>query len=305
MMPARAHMGIERWTFMALAFVVCTDVNLYQRNGGMPSMFDDAAPEERTGNKRSELLMKTLMKRLGIVLAALAMVWALAACSSVETGATPAVNNAREGWAPPFDDPKTYIQALEEAMDARYGGRDAWPQGFDVFLAMAKYHSGLEKSYKPMTAWASGKLQALEEAALTSKEAAAEFLSALRDEIAARVGLARTWSYEAHALSGAAYVYSGNASLAGSVTLPRPEDLTEDEAIAIAREAIQKQYDLTDEDIEELGVYAVYFRDDAFYGSSWWSITIGINDQGFERYYANITTPAGEIMVATRNDGNG
>ena len=213
-----------------------------------------------------------------------------------------------EGAWPP-DDAETYIQALEEAMDAHYGERDAWPQGFDAYLSIAKYYSGLDESYEPLTAWASESLQALERAAVSNKNderAAADFLYALQHEMESSEGFSRSWPYQAHALIGAAFVYSGNADLSGNVALPSEADITQEQAIAIACEAIQEKYDLSDEDIDQLGVFTHFSVGDGIYFQSpYWGVVIGINEFGYERYYAYILSPTGEIMTAMRNDGNG
>lgn len=87
--------------------------------------------------------------------------------------------------------------------------------------------------------------------------------------------------------------------------LPSEEDLTEAEAIAIAREALQARYQLSDEEIESLGLYAQFVADASTHGTSYWIVFIGLRETGFELYYAYIASPSGEILEATRNDGNG
>lgn len=198
------------------------------------------------------------------------------------------VGYARDDGGVWFDTPKTYIQTLEDALDARYGGRDAWPEGFDVLLGIAKLYGGLDASYTPPEPDAIGK-----------------FLFVFKETLEFRDGFMRSWPYEAHALYAAALIYSGNPDLSNHWALPGENDLTEAEAIAIARKAIQEQYTLSDQEIDELGIYTQFIADDMPYGTPYWYVTIGINEIGAERYYACVTSPEGEIMIATRNDGNG
>jgi len=110
----------------------------------------------------------------------------------------------------PYDDPEAYIRSLEDAMDARYGGREKWPQGFDAFPAIAKYCAGIEPSYESTLAWAPDWLLALEAnviAGAGGKLAAEELLNALARAMEIRYGPARTLPYEAQALMDAAFLY--------------------------------------------------------------------------------------------------
>ncbi|HML49127.1 MAG TPA: hypothetical protein PKE04_20495 [Clostridia bacterium] len=218
------------------------------------------------------------------------------------------VGHAQEELPPPYDDVAAYVQTLEEAMDARYGERAAWPQGFDAFLAVVRFFGGLDEGYELTTAWGSQTLQAWESEAIVQRndpEAAWRFLYMLQEEMQARNGYPRTWPYEAHALINAAFVYSGNAYMAGYNALPGKEDLTEAEAVAIAREALQARYQLSDEEVERLGLYSQFVADGSTNGTNFWIVFIGLRETGFELYYAYIASPSGEILEATRNDGNG
>ena len=210
----------------------------------------------------------------------------------------------------PYDDAAAYTQALEDAMNARYGSRDAWPQGFDTFLAVARYYGGVDATYASTTAWAAPALRDLEEKAVADKtngEAALEFLNALKDSMTppdAPDPCGFSWPYEAQALMNAAFVYANNASCSNEALLPSEGDMTQKDAIAIALEAIQQQYDLSDEDIGQYPVYS-RFTTTAIFETPFWAVIIGLNDQGYELYYAYIASPSGEILRATRNDANG
>jgi len=254
------------------------------------------APKISSGSKGVQILRK--LKRWAILLLCLLLP------AGISLG-------GEQGLPPEFDEAAVYIPQLEAAMDAWYGSRDAWPQGFDTFLAVARYYGGLDAAYASALEWAPDWLQALEANAIpgtaNKPQALPDFLSELRvflnsDEPLDPLGWA--WPYEAHALATAAYVYSGHASYSNYAALPPENALPLENAIAIAREAIQKQYALSDEDIGQYPVYAQFFVGDWF-GPPFWGIVIGLNDLGHERYYAYIASPSGEILVANRNDANG
>jgi len=214
---------------------------------------------------------------------------------------------AQGSYGMPYDDAETYIQALEDAMDARYGGRDGWPQGFDTFLAVARYYGGLDTSYEAESTWLSKDLQAMEakfDSDINNRIIADTFLYGLTSAIEYRDGFARTWPYEALALMGAALMYAGTVPLSSSWALPAENALASEEAMAIARDAVQEKYGLSDEDITELGVYS-YYTVDMRFDSPYWCVTIGVKNDGGEVYYAFIASPSGEVLLANRNDGNG
>jgi len=211
----------------------------------------------------------------------------------------------------PFDDAEAYVQALTDAMDARYGGRDAWPQGFDTYLALARYYSGIETAYTPTLAWAPGWIQMMEASATSGRTdqpaAAEEFLRALKDllkptDLFDPFGWSRP--YEAKALISAVFTYSGNADSSDYAALPSDDDLPQEDAIAIARETIQNEYGLSDDDIDQLPAYTQFCVGDWF-GTPFWGVVFGLNDLGYEHYYAYIASPAGEVIIAVRNDGSG
>ena len=210
-----------------------------------------------------------------------------------------------------YDDAEAYVRALEEAMDARYEGREAWPQGFDTMLTLVKHCSGIDMACTPTLAWAPEWARRMEENILAGKadqpQNIVDFLHELRllmkpADPLDRFG--RSWPYEAQALITAAYVYSGNTESCDYAGLPTDGDLPQEEAIAIARETIQKQFALPDEDIDQLPVYT-QFCVGQWFDTVFWSVTIGLNEYGYELYYVYIASPTGEVLVSARNDGNG
>lgn len=215
--------------------------------------------------------------------------------------------NAETPYGPPFDDAATYIRALEDAIDARYGSRGAWPRGFATYLAVAKYYSGIEASYKSTLSWAPKKLQALEAKAVSDtagQAAVCEFLYELNRALEPLDQRGFSWPYEAHALRSAAHIYANDGSSSNHAVLPSENDLPQEEAIAIAKEAIRAEYNISDIGINQHEVYS-YYTAVSIYGSPLWVIVIGLNEYGYELYYAYIASPTGEVLVAKRNDGNG
>lgn len=205
----------------------------------------------------------------------------------------------------PFDATVAYIPVLEEAMDARYGSRDAWPQGFDTFLAIIKYYSGADATYTSTLSWASDTLRALETTAVSDRmdnAAVLDFLNALYDALEPEDLRGWSWSYEANALMYAAYVYSGNADSFKHAILPGENDLSQADAIAIALDTLQELY--PDDDLSQYEIYG-YFCTDQMWGASFWVLTIGLNDEGYELYRAYIASPSGEVLLAELNTGNG
>ena len=210
-----------------------------------------------------------------------------------------------------FDEATVYIPRLEEALDARYGSRDAWPEQLIAFLAIARYFGGLDDVYTSTLAWAPAWLQQMEAAAIAEAANGLDSMPAFLGELRKPIGqgepndrFGRAWPYEAHALITAAYAYSGHISSSYYAALPSEGDLPEEAAIAIAREAIQKQYELSDEEIGQYPVYTFFCVQDIF-GTPFWNVTIGLNDLGYEHYFVYIASPTGEILVASRNDGSG
>jgi len=207
-------------------------------------------------------------------------------------------------YEPPFDDAEAYIQALEDAMDARYGSREEWPQGFDTLLAVVKYFSGQETTYESTLSWATAELKAKEAMAVSDasqSEAARDFVYALNNELTPPDLHGFAWPYEARALITAAFRYVDEPWYD---ILPTENDLPEEEAVAIAREAIQKEYNLSDIGIDQYEIYTAFFMDTGE-GSPFWRVVFGLNDYGYELYYAYIASPSGEVLRATRNDGMG
>lgn len=114
----------------------------------------------------------------------------------------------------------------------------------------------------------------------------------------------RTQPWEIQALLAAllAYAPDGTANFSGYI--PRPGDITDDEATAIARAALAEKYGLTGEWLDALPAYPHYY-DNSVGGESCWQVTIGINKLGYELYYVTIYAASGEVIDASLNTGNG
>lgn len=210
---------------------------------------------------------------------------------------TLALTGAATGGSLPFDDPKTYVPALEAALAGRLGAAETWPGALCDTVAALRHYSGVEKG--AVDAPAAGDL--------------GEYLNRNEDALRDAYGSSYGWPYELHAAVNALRAYASQQAgdmgdTQPEVTLPGPEDLSHDEAVRLARAAIAALYELTDAQIESIPAYGWFSatsEDWVETDGAYWYIVMGLNDQGFEHYLAFVASPGGEVLRAERNDGNG
>lgn len=212
--------------------------------------------------------------------------------------------------SPEKEDPAAYVARLEEAVEACHGAPDAWPWQLHMVMASTRYFSGVDTGAVQAPAGCPEELAALMDRAITpdgpgSPEDVAAYLTALDESMYGAFGNGCTWSYALFAALTALEAYAGREGRIYEYGLPGPDDIQLEEAVALAQRAVQGAYHLTNEEMDALETYARFDIDAYFLGTPYWYVIMGLNDQGYERYYAVVSSPDGEVLRAERNDGNG
>lgn len=133
----------------------------------------------------------------------------------------------------------------------------------------------------------------------------AAYVRTLEDELLAAYPGAHGMDYEVVQLLYSLKYFAGTEEGGGPGIMPGPDDLTEDEAIAIGVAGVQAKHGLTDEELESMVIKAYYWNHEEDNMPPYWYVVVGLREDGYERFSAVVYSPSGEIYVHDENFGNG
>lgn len=183
-----------------------------------------------------------------------------------------------------------YVPALEAALEEHYGPQDTWPATLTEIMAGVKHFSGVAPSD--------------EYATIETSEDRSLYVDGVYEAMHTEFSSGHSWPYELHALWGAVQAYTG-VNWGEIPVLYGEGDLPEAEALAIAREAVQTGFNLSDEEVNALEAYGRFFLVNHDRAEPYWYVVVGLRDDGFELYIVEVTSPDGMVPRTEQNEGLG